>query len=552
MLADVLGLFGLVGVLLRAAILCFQTIAVGGIIFLLVVARSSRFGQESWVQSAARLIRWGALGLALAQVSFVVSNTLVLTFSADVSLGTALGANYVIAGVLAAAAGLVVFFRLGGPNGRGGPVLLIPAAAMIASSVMTSHSASRIEDRFVLIIFTLIHYVATAAWIGGLPYLLFVTRKATNLETLARVSHRFSRLAQISVTLLFAAGLGLSIWYVGSWNAIYGTAYGLMLSTKLILFGCLSLLGLANYFLVRTIRKWPEDRLGVISLTRFAEVEVGIGLTVILTAASLTSQPPGVDLTQDRVTLHEIARRYAPRMPRLSSPNLEQISGSTKELRRRAEVEGRKLASAFVPGADPLSVNTPADIAWSEYNHSWAGVFVLSTGILALMSRSRYFGWARIWPLIFLGLALFLFLRSDPENWPLGPNGFWESFASSDVLQHRVAVLLVILFAIFQWRVETNRVQSHFAALVFPAVCALGGVLLLTHTHPLGNVKEQLLIELSHTPIAILAVIAGWSRWLELRLPVPIRTRRCLAWLWPVCFIIIGLILINYHEADIA
>jgi hypothetical protein len=65
-------------------------------------------------------------------------------------------------------------------------------------------------------------------------------------------------------------------------------------------------------------------------------------------------------------------------------------------------------------------------------------------------------------------------------------------------------------------------------------------------------VKEQLLVELSHTPIAILAVIGGWSRWLELRLPEPIRARKCLAWLWPVCFIMIGLILMGYHEADIA
>lgn len=552
MLTDILGLFGLIAVVLRAAILSFQTIAVGGIIFLLVVARASRFSKESWLHRSTQLIRWSALALALAQVSFVISNTLVLTFSADVSIGDALGANYVIAGVLAVAAGLVVFFRLSGPRGPATPLLLIPAAAMIASSVMTSHSVSRIEDRFILVVFTIIHYVATASWIGGLPYLLFVTRNATDVDVLARITHRFSRLAQISVALLFAAGLGLSIWYVGSWNAIYGTAYGLMLSTKLIFFGCLSLLGAANYFLVRTIRERSKDREGIISLTRFAEVEIGIGLTVILTAASLTSQPPGVDLAKDRVALHDIARRYAPRMPQLSTPDLKQIYGSSKELRRRAEAEGRKLASAFVPGADPLSSNTPADIAWSEYNHSWAGIFVLLTGFLALLSRSKYFGWARMWPLIFLGLALFLFLRSDPENWPLGPNGFWESFTSSDVLQHRVAVLLVIIFAIFQWRVETNKMQSHSAALVFPAVCVLGGVMLLTHTHPLGNVKDQLLIELSHTPIAILAVIAGSSRWLELRLPEPIRARRWLAWLWPVCFIIIGLILINYHEADIA
>src|SRR5262249_54846434 len=251
-------------------------------------------------------------------------------------------------------------------------------------------------------------------------------------------------------------------------------------------------------------------------------------------------------------TVREVGSRYAAGMPRLSSPDVKQLAGSSKEIRRRAEAEGRKLPSAFVPGRDALSINTPADIAWSEYNHNWAGIFVLLTGLLALLSRSKHFAWAKMWPLIFLGLAVFLFLRSDPENWPLGPNGFWESFAVLDVLQHRIAVILVIVFATFQWRVETNRVQSHSAALVFPGVCAFGGVILLTHTHPLGNVKEELLVELSHTPLAILAVIAGWSRWLELRLPEPVRTRRRLAAGWPVCFILIRLILMDYYEADFA
>jgi putative copper resistance protein D len=550
MLADLLGVFALIVVLVRAAILCFQTIAVGGIIFLVVVAPTAKSRQDSWLRLAMRLVRWSALALALAEVFFVISNTVVLTSSTGLSVGEALGANYVIAGVLAIAAGLAIFFRSRGAREHASPLLLIPAAVMIISSVMTSHSVSRIDNRFLLAALTTVHYVATAAWIGGLPYLLFVSKNVTDLEVLAGVSSRFSRLAQVSVAVLFAAGLGLSLWYVGSWDAIYGTAYGVMVSTKLIFFVCLLSLGAANYFLVRMIAERSNDAHTIISLIRFSEVEIGVGLTVILAAASLTSQPPGADLTQDRVSLHEIATRYAPRMPRFFSPDLSQLAGSSKELRRRAEAEGRKLPSAFVPGADRLSVNTPADIAWSEYNHNWAGVFVLLAGALALLSRNKFFPWAKMWPLTFLGLALFLFLRSDPENWPLGPNGFWESFAVSDVLQHRVAVILVIAFAIFQWRIETSRVQSHFAALVFPAVCALGGVMLLTHTHALNNVKEELLIELSHTPLAIFAVIAGWSRWLELRLPEPVDMRRSLAWVWPVCFILIGLILMGYHEAD--
>src|SRR5262249_9036404 len=292
--------------------------------FLLVVARVPQFGQESWLYPATRLIRWSGLALALAQLSFVISNTFILTSSAGLSIGEALGANYVIAGVLAIAAGLVVSFWPSGRRSR--PLFMIPAAAMIVSSVMTSHSVSRVDDRFVLAVFMTLHYVATASWIGGLPYLILFTKNSTDLDVLADVSHRFSRLAQISVAFLFAAGLGLSICYVGSWHAIYGTAYGLMLSTKLIFFGCLLLLGAANYFLVRAIGQGSKNPDRIISLIRFAEVEIGIGLTVILTAASLTSQPPGVDLTQDRVTLHEIANRYAPRMPRLSSPELKEIA----------------------------------------------------------------------------------------------------------------------------------------------------------------------------------------------------------------------------------
>jgi copper resistance protein D len=92
-------------------------------------------------------------------------------------------------------------------------------------------------------------------------------------------------------------------------------------------------------------------------------------------------------------------------------------------------------------------------------------------------------------------------------------------------------------------------VKSMAAALVFPAVCALGGVVLLTHTHAVTNVKEEMLAELSHTPLAVFGIVAGWSRWLELRLPAENPNRKYLAWVWPVCFIIVGLILMDYHES---
>ena len=395
-----------------------------------------------------------------------------------------------------------------------------------------------------LVTLTALHYLATGTWIGGLPYLLLAAKRSAP-EARIRISRNFSRLALTSVAVLFFAGVGMSFKYVGSWGAMYGTAYGVMLGAKISLFVVLLFLGAANFFIVRKLE--PDSATSAVSLFRFGEVEIGIGLTVILAAASMTSQPPGVDLTQDRVSLQEIAERYGPRVPRFSSPDLKEISESTKETMKKAAAEGKTLPAAFVPGQSGSGTNSPADIAWSEYNHNCAGFVVFLMGVLALLSRSRYFSWAKIWPLAFLLLAVFLFFRADPENWPMGPNGFWESFAEADVLQHRAAVVLIILFAIFQYRVETQRVKSMAAALVFPAVCALGGVVLLTHTHALSNVKEELLAELSHTPLAVLGVVAGWSRWLELRGPAG--ARKWLSWIWPFCFALVGLWLLNYRES---
>jgi copper resistance protein D len=546
-MVQLIGIFSYLVVLLRAATLCFQSLAVGGILFLLLVTRSEELRTGELLQSAWKLIRWSGLGLAIAQVLFVVSNSMVLTYSVDISLREVLGANYVFAGLLGVVAGMAIANWPRAMRRSMNPVVLLPAAMMLAATVMTSHSASRMEGRALLVSLTTLHYLTTASWIGGLPFLLLAMKRVSDADKKARISQNFSRLAQISVVLLFAAGLAMSWVYVGSWNAVYGTAYGIMVTTKVVLFGILLLLGAANYYIVKGIGQGKGE--GARSLMRFGEAEVGIGLAVILTATSLTSQPPGVDLTQGRVSWHEIAERYSPRPPRLSSPEWKELSESTQETLKKAAAAGQSVPVSFVPGQFAAGTNGPADRAWSEYNHNWAGLIVFLMGILALLSRSRYFAWAKIWPLAFLGLAVFLFLRADPENWPLGPNGFWASFGEAEVLQHRMAVLLLIAFAAFQYLVETKKLKSQGAALVFPIVCILGGMVLLTHSHALGNIKEELLAEMSHTPLAVFGIMAGWSRWLELRLPPESGAKKYLSWLWPVCFIMVGLILMDYHES---
>jgi putative copper resistance protein D len=554
-MVQLLGMFGFLVVLLRAATMCFQSVAIGGILFFTFIARNPEQRSAELLRSGWRLIRWCAVGLAVSQLLFVIANSLVLRATVEIPLSEVMGANFVLSGALGMVAGLLVAAWPEKWRTNLNSLIVVPAAVMLAASVMTSHSASRMEDRSVLVGLTVVHYLATASWIGGLPFLLLALKKGAP-QARTTITQRFSRMALISVGLLVAAGIGLSWVYIGSIAAIYGTAYGVMVTTKVILLLCLLVLGAANYYIVKGLGR-PDGStgaamatgMGMKSLMRFGEAEIGIGLTVILAAASLTSQPPGADLLQDRVTLQEIAGRFTPRAPRFSSPPLGELSEPTKQMYKNAEAAGHSLPPAYMPGQAAWHPDKPSDIAWSEYNHNWAGLIVLLMGILALLSRSRYFSWAKIWPLMFLGLAVFLFLRADPENWPLGPNGFWESFGEADVLQHRAAVILIILFAIFQYRVEMKWMKSMTAALVFPGVCVLGGVVLLTHTHALGNIKEEMLTELSHTSLALFGIVAGWSRWLELRLPEENDIRRYLAWIWPVCFIFVGLILLNYRES---
>jgi copper resistance protein D len=186
-------------------------------------------------------------------------------------------------------------------------------------------------------------------------------------------------------------------------------------------------------------------------------------------------------------------------------------------------------------------------VAWSEYNHHWSGIFVTLIGLLALAERSGCAPWARHWPLVFLGLALFLLIRSDPETWPLGDIGFFESFRDPEVVQHRFLVLLVALFGIFEWRVRVGGLQHSRAVYVFPLICATGGALLLAHSHALANIREMLLIEMTHTPLALFGMTSGWTRWLELRTDG--RTRTICSWLWPVCFLLVGVVLLTYRES---
>jgi putative copper resistance protein D len=324
--------------------------------------------------------------------------------------------------------------------------------------------------------------------------------------------------------------------YIGSWQAVLGTAYGIMVLAKVIMLGVLLILGGVNFLL---LRNFPKDQV-MPRLRRLIEAEVGIGITVILTAASLTSQPPAVDQVSDTVTPSQVWHRFRPEPPRLAYNFIPEIDSAT----------GKALpppnANAVNIDGVPLTPRFINNTIESESNHHWMGLVVLAMGLFALLARTGKVPWAEYWPLLLIGIAVFIVLFADTECWPVGSKSVGACFADPEVFQHRMAALVSVGFAVFELRVRRQKKENDPWAMVFPLMCALGGAVLLTHQHAISNVKENSLVELSHVPMGVIAVFAGWARWLELRLPE--ENRAIPSWIWPMCFVLIGAGLLNYRE----
>ncbi len=532
--------FDLISVLLRALSFALEALALGGLIFLFLAARPAGLPLAAQ-RRLRRIAAFFALALALVQILLIATTSTVLMGGSGLGLRDLISAAYFISGILFMAAALALFFLM---RAASSPALPIFAALIaLGASVSLSHAASRMDHRPVLLLFTAAHHLGMAAWIGALPFLLLALRLQPAPEIARRMAARFSAMAIISVITLVVAGAGLSWFYVGSWPGLYGTSYGILLSAKIVLTLLMLTLGFGNYRVVRSVQMNPGPLL--FRLRRFSEAELGLGFTVILAAASLTAQSPAVDeMPQNTLTGHDVVQRLEWHTPGFHTPAFAQLAPPTP-----LSVAVRE---ATYTGGGASDAN---DRAWSDYNHHWAGLIVLVAGALALISRMPRQRWARHWPLLFFGLAVFILLRADPECWPLGPRPFWPSFTAPDVLEHRAYAVLVAAFAFFEWGVETGRLQWPRVRFIFPVLCAAGGALLLTHTHALGEGKDEVFAELSHTPIALLGAAAGWGRWLELRLDDTgereqgFGAHRFAAWLWPVCLIMIGMLLLDYRES---
>lgn len=274
-----------------------------------------------------------------------------------------------------------------------------------------------------------LHGFVGALWLGGLPVLPAALR--LDPTTARAFGRRYSAFAAGGVALIPAGTGGFWLGHIQDGSALYGTAYGAMAATKAVLLGLL-LLGLANFLLLHRLAPQPrpvgtaiagpaDPDPSLLRVRRFVECEIALGIAVLAVAASLTSVPPATDLPEDRVTWSEIAERFTPDWRRLSSPDHAGLAIPALQARLDEEWQARRAAqrkrpTAFTPGEGLLPPRNAQDIAWSEYNHHWAGITVLLVALAALLDATGRVPPARHWPLLFLGLAFFILVRSDPRS----------------------------------------------------------------------------------------------------------------------------------------
>ncbi|MEL7518990.1 MAG: CopD family protein, partial [Pseudomonadota bacterium] len=166
--------------------------------------------------------------------------------------------------------------------GIGRWIALMGSVAVAISFMQVGHTLG--DPRMPLAALLTLHLLAVALWVGALVPL----RQAANSPEGADLLHRFGLIAAYAVGLLIAAGVVLSWLLSGSLSALFGTAYGWALLTKVALVtGLLGLAALNKWRLVPALR--AGDANATSALRSSISVEITVVVLILLVTAAITS-----------------------------------------------------------------------------------------------------------------------------------------------------------------------------------------------------------------------------------------------------------------------
>src|SRR5262245_51679684 len=354
---------------LRGIVLMGVAVALGGIAWGLWVLRAgprpvmTPSAPIAAVRRGLALVWAGAVAVGVGQGLLLTLKALALSnaFGAE-ALGDFADTLHFVAGAtrilvaLAMAAAVAWLQRAIDASSRW---LIVAALAVLlaASGAWLTHGTGRVDDRAALMTRTALHQVAASIWVGGLVQLGACWRLARQSPLVdglwPELVARFSRLAGLSVLALVLSALPLAWTYTESVSGLVGTGYGALLLTKVTLMGAALVLAACNWRIARRGGEpGPQAPLRT-RLPRLVETEAIILVMALLTAATLSAQPPAIDVAPaDRATLAEVAEVFRPKLPDLHTPSVE--------IMRRNRAEAATIGGERAPDA----------YRWSNFSHN--------------------------------------------------------------------------------------------------------------------------------------------------------------------------------------
>jgi putative copper resistance protein D len=181
------------------------------------------------------------------------------------------------------------------------------ALGLIGSIAWTGHAGSTLgEAANPHLAADALHLVAAAIWIGGLASLALLLIPAGRAGTFASASlaqaaaQRFSTLGMASVGTLLASGFVNAWILVGSFHALVVTAYGLLLTLKLVVFAVMLAFAAINRFWLTprlAASSGNEPRLDALrQLTRNSVIEIALGFVIFAIVGALGTLHPAIHL----------------------------------------------------------------------------------------------------------------------------------------------------------------------------------------------------------------------------------------------------------------
>ena len=181
-------------------------------------------------------------------------------------------------------------------------VLVAIGAALLVSQAWLGHAAEGGASLYgvMMIVVYAVHLLAAAAWVGGLPVLIFALREIGRgpqedpaPRTLAILS-RYSLMAVVAVTLIVASGIANTGFRVaGSFGKLFWTEYGIVLGAKLAAVALMLALAYFNRFVAMPrLRTAAKGGAQIAKMRASIGLELMLGIVVLGIAAILGITPP--------------------------------------------------------------------------------------------------------------------------------------------------------------------------------------------------------------------------------------------------------------------